>query len=296
MPRPVSVREVLPRDGFQDERALIPTATKLAIVERLWQAGLRWIEVSSMVHPRKLPQFADAQELLAQLAERDLDGLVRSVFVPNRRGLERALAAGAQEVSLAVASTDTLSRENFGMDRDAALAEVLAVVAQAHAAGVRSSVTIGGAFGCPFEGAVAPETVSALASQLAQSAAESLFVADTIGVAKDGEVAALVGRLAFELPVIPLGIHLHGGPGAVGDVLAAIDAGATLVDASTSGLGACPFVPHAPGNVPTELVVAALHRAGVATDLDAAALSAAARDITHVLKEVRSRELTDARR
>ena len=116
----VRLREVLPRDGFQDFDVVIPTATKRAIVERLWQAGLRWVEVSSMAHPRLLPQFADAERLIGELA--GCDGLLRSVFVPNRRGLERALSAGVEEVSLAVAATDTLSRENFGVGRAEALA------------------------------------------------------------------------------------------------------------------------------------------------------------------------------
>src|SRR5262249_27762560 len=133
MSTPVRIRDVLPRDGFQDEAQTIPTATKVEIVERLWAGGLRWVEVTSMVHPRRLPQFADAEEVLA--AGGRLARLVRSVFVPNRRGLERALAVGAEEVSLALAATDTLSRENFGMDRDAALAEVLAVIDAATAAG-----------------------------------------------------------------------------------------------------------------------------------------------------------------
>jgi hydroxymethylglutaryl-CoA lyase len=280
----VRVRDVLPRDGFQDYGAHVPTATKLATIEALYGAGLRWIEVTSMVHPRWVPQFTDAEAVVAGATA--LDGLEVSVFVPNRRGLERALAAGAHEISLAVATTDALSRENFAMERDAALAEVLAVADAAHAAGVRVSVTIGGAFGCPFAGPVSPETVVALAEPLAASPAASLFVADTIGAALPGQVGTLVERVRGALSDVPLGLHLHGGAAAVALLLEGVAAGATLVDTSSTGLGGCPFVPDAPGNVDTAASVAALHAAGVSTGLDLARLRAAATQITHLLEDV----------
>jgi hydroxymethylglutaryl-CoA lyase len=288
----VAIREVLPRDGFQDLDVRLPTDTKVAVVEALWGAGLRWIEITSMVHPKWVPQFADAEAVLA--AVRELDGLTSSVFVPNRRGLDRALGAGATEVSLVVASTDALSRENFAMERDAALAEIVAVSEDAAAAGAQVSVTIGGAFGCPFEGAVSAETVRALVTAVAAAPVDSILLADTIGVARPDDVARLVGAVADLVGDRPLGVHLHGGAGAVTGVLAGVGAGATLVDASTTGLGGCPFVPDAPGNVSTEQTVAALHAAGIATGVSPSALDAAATEIRRLLDEVTDHDTVPA--
>ncbi|HEY4097158.1 MAG TPA: hydroxymethylglutaryl-CoA lyase [Baekduia sp.] len=288
----VAIREVLPRDGFQDLDVRLPTDVKVAVIEALWGAGLRWIEITSMVHPKWVPQFADAEEVLA--AVRELDGLTSSVFVPNRRGLDRALGAEATEVSLVVASTDALSRENFAMERDAALAEIVAVSEDAAAAGARVSVTIGGAFGCPFEGAVADETVRALVAAVAAAPVDSILLADTIGVARADDVARLVGAVADLVGDRPLGVHLHGGAGAVAGVLAGVGAGATLVDVSTTGLGGCPFVPNAPGNVSTEQTVAALHGAGIPTGVSEPALAAAATEIRRLLDEVTDHDTVPA--
>ncbi len=288
----VRLREVLPRDGLQDYAVHVPTAAKIAIVERLHAAGLRWIEVTSMVHPKWVPQFSDAEEVLAAVG--GLDGLVASVFVPNRRGLDRAVGNGADEVSLAVAASDTLSRENFAMDRAEALAEILWVIGEADAAGVRSTVTIGAAFGCPYEGAVAAQDVVDLARALADSAVSAVLVADTIGCATAGQVPELVAQVVAAVSDRPIGVHLHGA-GATADVVRAIGVGARIVDASTTGLGGCPFVPAAPGNVATELVLAGLDLEGVSTGLDLRALTTAARDIDKLLQEVRDHADTEPR-
>lgn len=281
--REIRIREVLPRDGFQDFGAHIPAQTKIAIIEALWGNGLRWIEVSSMVHPRWVPQFADAEEVLAAIA--DLDGLLSSVFVPNLRGLRRAFDSAADEVSLAVASTDSLCKKNFAMTRDRMFDEIVAMANQAVAAGTKVSVTIGGAFGCPFEGAVAGEVVVDLAEALCALPIDNLFVADTIGVATADDVGRLVKELVARLGQgVPLGVHLHGGAGAVDGVMAGVEAGACLVDTALTGLGGCPFVPSAPGNVSTELTVAALETGGFTVPVSSAALSDAAQRVTRLLE------------
>jgi hydroxymethylglutaryl-CoA lyase len=279
----VRLREVLPRDGLQDYAFHVPATTKIAIVERLHAAGMRWIEVTSMVHPKWVPQFSDAEQVLA--AVNGLDGLVASAFVPNRRGLDRAVGHGVDEASLAVAATDTLSRENFAMDRAEALTEILRVVAEADSAGIRSTVTIGAAFGCPYEGPVAADDVVELVRRLVDSAVSAVFVADTIGCATEGQVPDLVAQVVAAVPDRPVGVHLHGA-GATADVIRAVDAGARIVDSSTTGLGGCPFVPDAPGNVATELVIAGLVAEGVDAGLDLDAVTAAAHDINRLLQEV----------
>lgn len=282
-PGTVRLREVLPRDGLQDYASHVPAATKIAIIERLHAAGMRWIEVTSMVHPTWVPQFSDAEQVLAAVS--GLEGLLASAFVPNRRGLDRALAHGLGEASLAVASTNTLSRENFAMDRAEALAEILWVIAEADSAGIRSTVTIGAAFGCPYEGAVAPTDVVELARALADSAVSAVLVADTIGCATEGQVPDLVSKVVAAVPDRPVGVHLHGA-GATADVIRAVGSGARIIDSSTTGLGGCPFVPEAPGNVATELVLAGLVAEHIDAGLDLDAVSVAARDINRLLQEV----------
>lgn len=290
---PIALREVLPRDGFQDFERQIPFEVKVAIIELLWGAGLRWVEVSSMVHPRWVPQFSDAEQVMAALSERD--DLRKAVFVPNLRGLQRALDAGADEVSLAIASTDSLSLENFAMSRERALVEIRAMATIAHQAGRDVTVTIGGAFGCPFEGAVASDKVMALLTKILTLPLQSVFLADTIGVAGPDDVRRLVTTTCDEAGDLPVGIHLHGGAGAVDGVLAAVGAGATIVDSALTGLGGCPFVPDAPGNVSTELTVAALAEAGYALAVNADTLGQAARQVTELLEEVSDERATASR-
>jgi hydroxymethylglutaryl-CoA lyase len=280
----IEIREVLPRDGFQDLDRHLPAATKIAVIGRLHAAGLRWIEVTSMVSPKWVAQFADAEEVLG--AARALDGLKASVFVANRRGLERALAVGADEISLALAATDTLSRENFNMGREEALAELGAVAAAARAAGAEVSLTIGGALGCPYEGTVAPADVAALAARAVELDPATLFVADTIGVGTPAAVGAVVRAVREAAPGPRLGVHLHGGDASTAGVLAAIEAGASVVDSALAGFGGCPFVPEAPGNVSTEAVASALDAAGLAHAEDTAALLAAAAEVRAMIDAV----------
>lgn len=277
------LREVLPRDGFQDLDFIVPADLKALVIETLFAAGLDWIEVSSMVHPRRLPQFADAEDVVSRA--RRLEGLTVSVFVPNRRGLDRALAVGVDEVSLAVASTDSLSQSNFRMDATEALDEVLATTRTAISAGVDVSVTIGGAFGCPFDGGVPTERVVALAERIVASGVRTVFAADTIGSASPADVAGLFGELTAALPGVALGAHFHGGTRAVDNAGAAVEHGATLLDSALGGYGGCPFVPSAPGNVPTEAVAAWMAQVGLLGAPDPDSLLACAGRVTTMLNE-----------
>ncbi|MDQ1503865.1 MAG: hydroxymethylglutaryl-CoA lyase [Actinomycetota bacterium] len=276
---PLRRREVLPRDGFQDLDFFLPTETKVEIITALWSAGLRWIEVTSMVHPKWVPQFTDAEEVLARA--RQIEGLQTAVFVPNRRGLDRALAVGVDEVSLAVAGTDKLSEANFGMDRAVATAEVVRTAAAARQAGADVSVTIGGAFGCPYEGDVAPARVAEMARALAGEGIPTILLADTIGSATVAGVERLFATVASSCPGIALGAHYHGGAAAIDNVAAAVANGASILDSAIGGYGGCPFVPHAPGNVPTEAVAAWLGQG-------ASALAECAVEVHRIIEEARA--------
>lgn len=279
----VRLREVLPRDGFQDLPRFVPTATKVRIIEALHRAGLRWIEATSMVHPKWVPQFEDAEAVIARI--RHLAGLRLAVFVPNRRGLDRARAAGVDEVSLAVASTDTLARSNFNASRDEVVAEVRRVAEAAMSDGLEVSVTIGGAFGCPFEGPVPEALVRSLVAAFAADGVPTLLLADTTGMGGPEVAGRLVAAVAAAHPGVALGCHFHGGAGALPCVQAALEAGARLFDTSLSGYGGCPFVPDAPGNVPTEAVVALFAARGVALPLDAEAIRLCAASVHALLEE-----------
>jgi hydroxymethylglutaryl-CoA lyase len=258
----VRLREVLPRDGFQDLDFFVPTELKIEIIHELHAMGCQWIEVTSFVHPGQVRQFTDA-EYVAR-AVRHLPGLTISAFVPNMRGLYRALEAGVDEVSLAVASTDALAVSNFRRQRDEVIAETVAVADTARAEGKDVSVAIGGAWGCPFEGTVHTSVILDIARWLAESGIETLLLADTIGSGTPDRVGALVNHVTTLLPTLHHGVHIHGEDG-LGSVRSALTAGATVVDTAMGGFGGCPFVPEAPGNVDTTAVAAMLDQRGAWT-------------------------------
>ena len=264
--------EVGPRDGLQNEKTLIDTAAKLALIERVIAAGSRRIEVTSFVNPRAVPQMADAEAVCAGLPERD--DVTYIGLVLNERGAERALATGRIDQLGAVAvSTDTFAMANQGQTSDGSVDAARAIIARAQAAGRSGQATIAAAFGCPFEGEVAEDRVVAMACALAQAAPVEIALADTIGVANPAQVARLVGRVAAAIAPIPVRVHFHNTRGTgLANVWSAVEAGARTIDASLGGLGGCPFAPGAAGNVATEDVVYMLERAGIATGLDLAAL------------------------
>ncbi len=267
----IEIVEVGPRDGLQNESLVVATSDKLALIARAIDAGARRIEVASFVNPRRMPQMADAEAVLARLPARD--DVVYIGLVLNRRGAERALATTLDELGAVCVSTDSFAMRNQGQTSAGSVEGARDIVELAHAAGRRGQVTIGAAFGCPFEGEVSPDHVVEMAKRLADAQPREIALADTIGVAVPPQVSDLVGRVREAIFPLPVRCHFHDTRNTgLANVWAAVQAGAATIDASLGGLGGCPFAPGAAGNVATEDVVYLLERAGVATSLDLARL------------------------
>jgi hydroxymethylglutaryl-CoA lyase len=279
----VELVEVAPRDGLQNESKLLSTEQKLELVERAYAAGARRIEVTSFVHPKLVPQMADAEAVAAGLPEHA--DVAYSALALNERGYDRALAAGIREVNTVVITTETFSRRNQGMSVAEAIAVVTRLRERAAADGIRFVVTISAAFGCPFEGEVPLERLRPAVEAVAATVPDELALADTIGVAAPTDVEERV-ELGHGLAAgIPLRLHLHNTRNtAVANAIAGVRAGVTVLDASLAGIGGCPFAPAATGNVATEDLVYALHRMGHTTGIDLDAAIGAARWIAGELE------------
>jgi hydroxymethylglutaryl-CoA lyase len=276
MPRKIEIVEVSPRDGLQNEPAAISTEDKVALIERLIAAGVRRVEVTSFVSPRHVPQMADAEAVLARL--RCSSEITRIGLVVNRRGLDRALAAGIDEINFVIVASETFSRRNQGMDIVATLAAWADIAAAARSAGVRATAIIAAAFGCPFEGEIPAQRVAELVQRAVDAGADEVALADTIGVASPGDVLARFGLAARVAGGVPLRAHFHNTRNTgFANAFAALQCeGVAALDASLGGIGGCPFAPAATGNIPTEDLVYMLHRMDVATGLDLPALLDAA--------------------
>ena len=276
LPRSVQIIEVGPRDGLQNESTLLPCATKVEFINRAIAAGIRRIEVASFVNPKRVPQMADAEEVLAALPRRDEVSYIGLVL--NRRGFERAQAAGCNEIGMAVVVSETFNQRNQGASVSESVAAWHEIAALAHAAGIRAQVTLSAAFGCPFEGEVAVERVVELARRVAEARPFEIALADTIGAGVPSQVSELVGRVREALPGIPLRCHFHNTRNTgIANAYAAVAAGVRVLDASNGGIGGCPFAPAATGNIPTEDLVYMLTRMGIATGVDLDALLATGR-------------------
>ena len=273
----VEIVEVGPRDGLQGEPAVVPTSTKVEFVQRALAAGLRRIEVTSFVHPGRVPQMADAEEVLRALGP-PASGIHYVGLVLNRKGFERAMAAGCNEIGMAVVASDTFNRRNQGVSSDESVAAWLDIAARARAAGLRAQVTVSAAFGCPFEGEVPPARVIEIARRLATAKPVEIAIADTIGVAVPAQVTALVEQLLPALNGVPVRCHFHNTRNtAVANAYAAVTAGVHTLDASVGGIGGCPFAPNATGNVATEDLLYMLSRSGFETGIDLGKLIETAR-------------------
>lgn len=264
MTAPIELVEVSPRDGLQNERQILSTPDKVELVRRAVEAGARRIEVASFVHPAKVPQMADAEAVVAALPAR----AARYVgLVLNKRGALRALATSIDEVGVVCAASDTFGVRNQGQTVDQSLDMACEVLRFCQAQHRPAQATIAVAFGCPFEGAVDPARVIAIARRLAEAGAIEVAIADTIGIARPGEVGRLAKAVATAIAPLPLRAHFHNTRGmGVANVIAAIGAGATIIDAAIGGTGGCPFAPGAAGNVASEDVAFALDDA-VAVDI-----------------------------
>ncbi len=253
----IELVEVSPRDGLQNEPTVLSTDDKVALIRRAEAAGVLRLEVASFVNPRLVPQMADAEAVIAALPARP--DRVRIGLVLNLRGAERALATSVDELGAVCTATDAFGMANQGRPSEATVQESCAILALAHARGRRAQATIAVAFGCPFEGAVDPQRVVAIARTLAAAGAREVAIADTIGVARPGEVSRLTALVAAAVRPLPVRVHLHDTRGmGVANVMAAVDAGARTIDAAIGGTGGCPFAPGAAGNVASESVAYAL--------------------------------------
>lgn len=272
----VQIVEVAPRDGLQNEAVVLSTQDKVELVDRAVAAGARRIEVTSFVNPARVPQMADADELMSVLPRHE--GVSYAGLVINRRGLERALAAGVDEIDVVVVASDTFCQRNQGMSTADACETAAALVQEARAAGIFSTITIGASFGCPFEGEVPLTRLRDVIARVVDAGPDELALADTIGVAVPTDVTERL-QLAREVagPGTPLRLHLHDTRHTgVANAVAAVTAGVRVLDASIGGAGGCPFAPRATGNVATEDLIYLFDRMGVATGLDLAALMDAA--------------------
>jgi hydroxymethylglutaryl-CoA lyase len=273
LPASVELVDVAARDGLQTG-PVVPTEVKVALLRRLAAAGVRRVEAVSFAHPAKVPQMADAEAVLD--ATRDLTDLVRCALVLNERGLDRALAAEADEINVVVVASNTFSQRNQGVSTAEAAAAWAAIGRRAAHEGIRAGVTLSAAFGCPYEGEVDPARVLALAEQLAEAGPCEIALADTIGAAVPTQVADLVAAVS-EATGLPLRCHLHDTRNTgVANAIAALQAGAVTIDAAVGGLGGCPFAPRSTGNTATEDLVWAFERMGVDTGIDLDALVATA--------------------
>ena len=274
------LREVGPRDGLQNEDQILPPETRAELVGRLAATGLRRIEAASFVNPERVPQMAGAEDVVAALDRRD--GVEYAGLALNERGYDRLLATRLDEVSFALAATESFSQRNAGASVEASIAAAEQIVARAREDGIRASLTISVAFGCPFEGPVDPDRVTEIAERLAQTEADELVLADTIGVATPTQVRRLVERV-HELGK-PVGGHFHNTRNTgFANAYTALEAGVSVLDASVGGLGGCPFAPKATGNVATEDLVYLLEGEGVETGVDLDALIAVSEWVEQLL-------------
>ncbi len=272
LPQRVTIVEVGPRDGLQNEAEVIPTGAKVELIDRLSATGLQVVEATSFVHPRWVPQLADGADVLAGISP--VDGVRYPVLVPNAKGLEAALAAGAREVSVFVAASEGFSKANINRTMAESLEMVEPVVTTAKAAGVRVRGYLSTVLGCPFDGPTPVENVVRMTDALLAMGCDEISLGDTIGVGTVGGVHGMLDGL-YEAGVDAgrLAVHMHDTFGqGLANTLHAFEAGVTIADSSVGGLGGCPYAPGAKGNLATEDLVYALHGSGVETGVDLEAL------------------------
>jgi len=275
--RPTGVRivEVGPRDGLQNEAALVPAEAKVAFVEALAAAGLPVVEVTSFVSPKAVPQLADADEVLPRVHRRT--GVRYPVLVPNMRGLERAERAGADAVAVFTAASEAFTERNIGMTITESLAAFEPVLERARELGWWRRGYVSTAFGCPYTGEVDPSRVVQVCMALLELGCDEISVGDTIGAAEPDDVRRVCDAVLGGVPVDRLALHLHDTRGrALDNVQAGLERGVSIFDSSAGGMGGCPFAPGAPGNLATESLCALLDRLSIAHGVDAEAVAAAA--------------------
>ncbi len=267
MPDRVTLVEVGPRDGLQNEPDPVPTEVKIALIDRLADSGLAVIEAASFVSPKRVPQMADAARVMAGIARRP--GVRYPVLTPNMKGFEAALAAGAGEIAVFGAASETFSRRNINCGIDESLARFAPVCEAARARGLRIRGYVSCVLGCPYEGAVTPEAVARVARALLDLGCDEISLGDTIGVGTPGRARAMVEAVAAEAPIDRLAVHFHDTYGqALANILAVLEIGVAVIDSAVAGLGGCPYAPGATGNVASEDVLYMLDGLGIETGVD----------------------------
>ena len=262
--RQITIVEVGPRDGLQSEPEILPTDSKVNFVELAIAAGIRRLEVASFVHPKRVPQMADAEALLDKLPDRDDVSYIGLIM--NERGLDRALATRVDEIGMVVVASDTYNRKNQGVGTDESVAAWRAIAKRAKDNGLTANVMISAAFGCPYEGEVAVERIVDLAGQVVEAGPAELGIADSIGVAVPAQVTEVLGRVKEVTGDLPLRCHFHNTRNTgLANAQAAVEAGVRYLDASIGGIGGCPFAPAATGNIPTDDLLYMLDRSGIET-------------------------------
>jgi hydroxymethylglutaryl-CoA lyase len=278
----VRIVEVGPRDGLQNEQAIVPVATKVELIERLADAGLRSIEATSFVSPKWIPQLADAAEVFTAIRQRP--GVDYPVLVPNLRGYERARAVGAREVAVFAAASEQFSQRNINASIEESMQRFGAVLDRALADGVRVRGYVSVVLGCPYAGEVALADVVRVASALHRAGCYEISLGDTIGVGTPARARAMLQAVAQEVPIEALAVHFHDTRGqALANIYACVDAGVRVIDAAIAGLGGCPYAHGASGNVATEDVVYMLEGMGLRTGVDLPRLVETGRWISTVL-------------
>jgi hydroxymethylglutaryl-CoA lyase len=267
LPERVTVYEVGPRDGLQNESRHVPTADKIRFIDALVDAGLTRIEITSFVSPRWIPQLADAIEVARGVQRRD--GVIFSALVPNRRGFEAAQAAGMREIAVFMSASETHNKKNVNKTIADTLKAFEDVVPHATAAGMPVRAYLSTSFGCPYEGEVDPQRVVELCRDLRGLGVYQISVSDTIGVANPRQVEDVLGRVLAENPLPSVAVHFHDTQGtALANCYVAMQMGITTIDSSVGGLGGCPYAPGAAGNLATDDLVGMLHSMGIATGVD----------------------------
>jgi hydroxymethylglutaryl-CoA lyase len=275
LPGAVSLREVGPRDGLQNEDP-VPAAAKIELIDALSRTGVRRIEAVSFVHPKAIPQMADADEVWAAVAKEP--GVRYSALVPNTRGARRALDNGFREIEVVVSASDTHNRRNVNRSTAESLDDIAELITLLHAEGASAEVIVSTSWGCPFEGEVPVDRVVSVVGRVLADGADRIAFGDTTGMATPTRVVALVDAVREKHPDVPLLLHFHNTRGtALANVLAALQLGVTEFDASVGGLGGCPYAPGATGNLASEELVHMLEDMGVHTGVDLAALIECAR-------------------
>jgi hydroxymethylglutaryl-CoA lyase len=275
LPAAVSIREVGPRDGLQNE-APVPTDAKVRLLDALSGTGVQRIEAVSFVHPKAIPQMADADEVWRRATK--APGVRYSALVPNSRGAQRALDAGFTEIEVVVSASDAHNRANVNRSTEESLADIAALISSLHDAGATVEVIVSTAFGCPYTGDVDPHRVAAIVDRVVADGADRIAFGDTTGMATPRRVRDVVTAVRERHPDVPLLLHFHDTRGtALANVLTALELGITEYDASVGGLGGCPYAPGATGNAATEEIVHMLHDMGIDTGVDLDALIEAAR-------------------